>query len=258
MNNDFNVYLPIDTIKSVEPDSNTSKRKIIIAGFASTPAFDFVGESVLPIGIDDSYFKKSGWIDYEHDKNNIIGVPTANTFTDPQQGLFVEAELFPDNKYVMGILELSHQLEESGLNRKLGFSIEGRVVERDEANPKVITKVSITGVAVTKNPANSEATWDYIQKSNMELSKTAMTSGYGLTPDSQSDAGALRAENLVGAITTLAQAFGSSTDKNKMPKLLEDTVRLLDQRSDISPDAKILAMQVFTGISASDAEQHFR
>lgn len=262
MNNDFNVYLPIDTIKTIDTDSDNSsdasKHKIIIAGFASTPAFDFVGESILPIGIDDSYFKESGWIDYEHDKDNIIGIPTERTFTDPQRGLFVEAELFSDNPYVEEILQLNRQLEQVGSSRKLGFSIEGKVAERDKDNPKIITEVKITGVAVTKTPANPEATWDYVQKSNAQISKGAITSGYGLSPDTQSDGGAIRAESLAGSITNLAQALEIKKELNKMPKLIEDTIRLLDERPDISTGAKVLAMQVFTGMSADEAEQHFK
>lgn len=257
MNNDFNVYLPIDSIKSVEKSTEgNSRTAVLVAGWASTPAIDFVGESIMSFGIDDSYFKESGWIDYEHDKSIVIGVPTENTFTDPNKGLYVEAELFRDMPEVQEIMRLDEQLRSVNSPRKLGFSIEGNVIERDERNPKIITKVKITGVAITKNPANSEATWDMIQKSQLQIKKDAMTTGTGISPDTQVNGGALRVESLAGAITSLATAIGQS--KEEVDKISTETINILDSHPELDTKAKILAVQIFTGLSADDAGNLFK
>lgn len=223
---------------------------------ASTASRDFQGESIDPLGIDDSYFIDNGWVDYEHDKGTIIGVPTSNCFTDSNHGLYVEAKLFKNNKYVQNIMKLWTNLKEVGSDRKIGFSIEGQINKRDSDDPTIIREVQITGVAVTTNPANPDATWDVVQKSRfgaIDKSSAPLTSGYGISPDTQVDGGALRPESLAGHITSLAYAIGQMKSPEKLMELGSQVSTRLEQRPRENKDVDSLFLQIFTGISRKDA-----
>lgn len=160
LNKAFNVFLPFDKVSKSEDDNDTC----IVEGYASTSDRDLQSETILPSGIDDSYLIDNGWIDYEHDTDQVIGVPTKNTHVD-QHGLYLQAKLFKNMPQVQDIMKLYHNIKDNGIDRNLGFSIEGNVLERDDNDESIIRQVQITGVAVTKNPANTHATWELVSKS---------------------------------------------------------------------------------------------
>jgi len=252
--NKLNIFLPIDAELTEKSNNNRNSDKddnsVIVAGWASTPKFDFQGETVDPLGIDDSYFKDQGWIDYEHDKDNIIGYPTENTFTDSKRGLFVEAKLFKNNKYVKSLMDLINNLKETGSSRKLGFSIEGFINKRDENKPSIIRNIQITGIAVTKNPANPEATWETVQKSYY----SGLTAGYGVTPDTQVDGGALKVESMLGSMNNISTMLSSADANPELFKQLGDQLaNIIDDNQNSSPMLSQLYLQIFEGLSRDEA-----
>jgi len=60
---------------------------------------------------------------------------------------------------------LGKELAELGNPRRLGFSIEGKVVQRSEINKSKIVKAKVTNVAITHIPVNTEATFELVSKS---------------------------------------------------------------------------------------------
>lgn len=242
----FDIFLPFNKIeKSKDKDV---KKNVFVAGWASTPALDYQGERLDSFGLDASYLFKNGFVDYEHDREKVIGYPTSKSFVDPQKGLYVEAELFGDMPEVQNVLKLNNNLKKSQANRKLGFSIEGKVVKRDPVDKSIVRQVMVTGVAVTKNPANPEATWEQVQKSN------AMTAGTGASPDTQRNGGALRPESMASEIVNLATRIREM--EACVPDLdvfVKDTASALDSRG--ANDALIyqIFLQLFSGYSAEDA-----
>lgn len=153
----FNGTLPIT--KSYEEDG-----KRFIEGYASTSSGDLQGESVFPGGIDYSYFSKNGWINYDHGKkpDDIIGVPVGVRIDD--KGFYVKSMLFKDREKsneVWSLLESLKKhgvsLQEAGINRHLGYSIEGKVVQRFGGK---ISKCWIKNVSITPNPANNDCVID--------------------------------------------------------------------------------------------------
>ena len=50
-----------------------------------------------------------------------------------------------------------------GTDRKPGFSVEGRALERDKNNPKKVTKALITNVAMTMTPVNANSFADIVK-----------------------------------------------------------------------------------------------
>ena len=104
---------------------------------ASTGKVDLQQEQIDPRGIDASYLVSDGWVDYEHDPDQVIGVPTKNTHVD-SKGLFLEAKLFKNMPQVQDIMKLYHNIKDNNIDRHLGFSIEGNVIERDEDDDSIL------------------------------------------------------------------------------------------------------------------------
>lgn len=267
--------MPIDRVeKSGEGDEAT----YTISGMASTSDKDLQGETIDPQGINADYLLSDGWVDFEHDRDQVIGVPTENTYVD-SKGLFLEAKLFKNMPQVQDIIKLYHNIKDNHIDRQLGFSIEGNVLERDVSDDSIIRQVQITGVAVTKNPANTHATWELVSKSifglddEKEHSKTpdttdskpmlsmtvkldkmnkALTAGHGITPATQTDGGAFRTEALSGQLVSLAENMKQARKIGLRP--VANSVADILAHKDSGDDVMILFLQLFEGLSYNDSQ----
>lgn len=246
---EFNIFLPFDEVSKSKKSDKGGKDYVTVAGYASTPALDFQGEKIDPIGLDPSYLLNNGYVDYEHNSDIVIGVPTDNSYVDPEKGLYLEANLFTNMPQVQDIIKLNDNLKKTDAKRKLGFSIEGQVQKRNENNPNVIESVLVTGVAVTKNPANPEATWSMIQKSN------ALQAGYGITPETQHNGAANRAESFSSKIVNLAAAMHHlKEDGLDITDVAKSVAESLDQRGVKDDLVAQLFLQIFSGNSSAEAQ----
>lgn len=128
-----------------------------MGGIASTSDEDTDGEFLDPNGFDLSYFKKSGTVNWHHLSKEkpeaIIGEPSKANIT--KKGMYVECDLYNDSKLARQVYELGKVMEKNSKTRRLGFSIEGKVIERDPLNKNRITKARITGLAITHQPKNA-------------------------------------------------------------------------------------------------------
>lgn len=243
-------YIPnLDIEKSDNPkDSN---KNWYISGYASTGAVDTDGEQILPQGIDYSYFKKSGWITYEHEHgaSSIIGEPLADKIYTDEHGLKLMGVLYKDNPKAQEIWNLNKALQRDSISkRSLGLSIEGRVVERDDYNPKVIKSMILTAVTVTTHPANQEATWVGIEKS-------AYT-GYSANPEEMQNVSALRTEALEGTSNTVANAITSLSfvmERYNTEDILKDAEAIMRDKGYLNKNSLALLLQINQGISKSEA-----
>lgn len=158
----FNFFMPLDIEKAKD---KRGKQKMLIKGIASTNDKDSQGEILEASGFDLSYFKKAGYFNWHHQaKNNpsaIIGEPTDAKITN--KGLYVEGELYSESALAKSVYKLADTLQKSGSKRRLGFSIEGKAIERDPVNPKRITKARINHVAITHAPINGNTLMDVIK-----------------------------------------------------------------------------------------------
>lgn len=127
--------------------------KMWISGIASTEHEDLQGEKIKQDGLELSYFLKRGFFNDDHAKETgaKVGIPTEAVIT--KKGLWVKGYLLETGR-AKSIFELATALEKAGGERKLGFSVEGKVMGRDNNNPRVITKAWIKDVAVTASPIN--------------------------------------------------------------------------------------------------------
>lgn len=149
MKDDFKFHVPVDIVEKADGKGG---KKMVLGGIASTNDFDRQGESLLNEGFDMSFLVNSGHVNYHHRKDpaSIIGAPTK---AERQAGgMYIEAELY-DTPTAKAAYTLTKAMAKSG-RRKMGWSIEGKVLERDPLNPKIIKRAQITGVALTHLPVN--------------------------------------------------------------------------------------------------------
>lgn len=155
----FEFFVPCELVKSESTDKKDDKRWI--QGIASTDSKDLQNEKVLQSGIDFSYFLKNGFFNDNH-KETKVGEPVECRITE--KGLWVKGFLYKGMERADYWWNFLNSLEQSGANRKVGFSIQGKVVRRSGNS---ITKCWLQHVAITDCPVNTD-TWAEIVKSLSE------------------------------------------------------------------------------------------
>lgn len=212
----------------------------IVEGLASSGTEDLEGESIAPEGLDYSYFLTNGFLKWEHGKNpnNFIGEPLEARVT--KDGFYIKGRLYSHAPLALEAVQAIEALEKSKATRRVGFSIEGSVRQRDPKNPKKILKAVLRNVALTMNPVN-DTTWATLCKSlsgadalEVDLEKTLGTGTGGEAYGEHSDGSALRPESLekkkrlknavLQYIQTLVKQWnnsGESGDLGAVPEILK-------------------------------------
>lgn len=154
MSDNFNFWVPA-TIEKAKDENGVEVMRV--KGIASTADRDSEDEVLDPIGFDLNRFLKHGQINWNHqgknDPSKIIGEPDVARIT-PKGELYIEGYLYNESDLAKSVWKYGETLEKNSKTRKLGWSIEGRALERSISNPKHITKALITGVAITPTPVN--------------------------------------------------------------------------------------------------------
>jgi hypothetical protein len=99
---------------------------------------------------------------HNNSPNHVIGIPVYSKID--HIGFFTKGMLF-NNEMATHVWTLATELKSLGYPRKLGYSIEGKVVARSAINKSKIIKAKVTNVAVTHIPVNTEATFEAVSKS---------------------------------------------------------------------------------------------
>ena len=155
----FTFWCPLEKAQDLDPTTGDPVMKL--GGIASTSDEDSDGEFLDPKGFDIKPLIESGMVNWHHQAKGqpatIIGEPTKAEIRP--EGLYIETELYPSSKIACDVWELAETLEKDSKTRRLGYSIEGKVVKRksnDKKSPdyKKIVKAIITGVAITHQPKN--------------------------------------------------------------------------------------------------------
>lgn len=175
MEDTFYLHIPVtDLLMKSEGEGKEGRR--CVKGFASTEAMDQDREQVLQAGLDFSYLRKSGFINYDHQYMElggakapiIIGYPTVVEMRD--RGLWVEGDLLKADgsntseqmRLANEMWELGQALQKSGSDRRLAYSVEGGVLER---RGKKIVRSIARHVALTHKPVNPECSVETFAKS---------------------------------------------------------------------------------------------
>lgn len=170
----MNFHFDIDC--EVFEKSDVEGRDWKIGGIVSTDSMDRQQEVILQDGLDFRPFLKSGWFNDNHsqDTDAVLGYPTCaelRALPGGGRGWYVEGYLLKGTDRAQRIFELAKALQKS--NRKLGFSVEGKILERDEKNPNVVRKAIVREIAITRCPINPDTALSVLAKSMLpgELAK---------------------------------------------------------------------------------------
>lgn len=190
----FNSWVPGELIqKGMSPDSTKGP----IAGVVSTSSADIEGDKVIQGGLLWDYFLQHGWFDDNHD-GSILGYPTS--VTPGSEDTQVEGYLLLQHPRAAQLYTTAQLLKEAKSPRRLGFSVQGKVVERDPQDSTRITKAIVFRVAITEHPVNTETWLEPLE----QISKSLITAGYQ-TPAPQSNTSIYResVDGVVSQIETL-------------------------------------------------------
>ena len=235
-------FLPM----SVEKSDKGKNSDWYIEGLASTPDMDYQGDIIRPDAIDyKTVFEDHGWITYEHGKDvsDIIGEPI-DAFTD-EDGFHIKGKLYKASKKAQEVWNFQNMVSsESSKGRTLGFSIEGPIIARDPADPRVITKVQIKNVTVTYHPANPYAKMEVATKS-IDVADL----GYEVNPEKMSGISALQRNSVSDAIALLSYVINKEDKDEVLIKAQAEmeAAGLLNDRS------SALILQLGRGVSRGDA-----
>lgn len=242
------MFVPIDIEDSIKKSNeNSTEKSWYVRGYATTDDLDYQDDIILPEGIDISHLVEHGYINYEHQQGPEyrIGAPTKNTYVDLNKGLYVEGKLYKGNPHAQSIWNLATNISKSGVDRQLGYSIEGYARERNAKDPRIIEKTFITNVALTTNPANPNATWESFMKSYL--------AGHGITPETQVNGGALRSESFARSLHNLSYSYQKLKDPLEFEKVWKEVGNYLDAMDKYSPESAIIFLQLSKGLSRADA-----
>jgi hypothetical protein len=156
----FNFFVPVQFEKAKKGE----KGVVRVKGIASTSsAVDSDGETLFPDGFDVEPLLKKGFLNWDHQTKSrplsIVGEPEKAEVINNGRDLYIEGFLYPDSKDAQEVAELAQILEKNSKTRRLGYSIEGQVLQRgsnDKNHPlyKQVLKARITGIAITPQPKN--------------------------------------------------------------------------------------------------------
>lgn len=248
MSNDFGFYIPLE-IDLSKSDSN-SKGEHRIRGYASNNFKDRQDESILQSGLDISNFVNYGWFNYDHDNSILLGFPDKDKTKIDSKGLYVEGTLLKGVPIADRLWETSVALQKSDAPRRLGFSVEGKILQKSESGR--ILKACVYNCAITANPVNPTATWEAVCKSftedNADLEKVCAT-GYTVNIGEENNGSSLKRESLDSSLKNLANLAEDTEESKKKRNLLKE--QLLNKS--LSVNEAILFLQLTTGISRENA-----
>ncbi len=197
-----------------------------VVGLVACAGRDFQGEDIDQAGIDWDYFRKSGWINYEHQQGmeNVVGYPDPDGIEDA-----VDSEGNPATRVTMWLIldkrgkeiyDKMKFLQKAGNTRQFGFSVEGQALERDHLNPKKITKCRIKNVAITAHPVRDTARVEMVKSLASDLAGLNISS-IAVPPEQP-------------AIDVGKAAFEYKTMDKDLRKMLPDMPGASDQKKTVS------------------------
>lgn len=224
---DFTFFAPLEksflekALTQKEDDSDPFGWKV--GGYASSSEEDLEGESLIPGGIDFSYFLRFGWFNDDHQKGaaHKIGIPL-EAYVD-SKGFYTKGYLLKNIPESKGIYLLMKELATGNHPRRVGFSVEGKVVKQDGNR---IVKSWVKDVAITANPVNT-STYANLVKSlqNCDCSiqgdkischckshKMAKALSAGYQVEGQQNGDALRTQDLERKLKILTNKEGLSEE----------------------------------------------
>lgn len=156
MNDNFKFVIPAEIVKGKDGEWK-------VAGLASTPSIDRQGEVIMQEGIDATPIDSGkGFFNFDHDNSPESTIGVLDRYRKSERGLYVSGRLFKNHTRAKAVYEIMSSLDKSDTGR-VGMSVEGKVIERDPLNPRIIKRCVIRNVALTLNPVNQDTYADVIK-----------------------------------------------------------------------------------------------
>lgn len=150
----FSFWVPA----TLEKGSKGGVAEMRIKGIASSLAEDTDGQTLDPAGFDFRPLLERGFLNWDHQAKQrasaIIGECDFAELRNNNRDFYIEGFLYPDSDDAKDVYKLAQILEKNSKTRRLGFSIEGVVVEKDPVNPNWIKRARIIHIAITPMPKN--------------------------------------------------------------------------------------------------------
>jgi hypothetical protein len=176
----FTIYTPgvVDIIEKANAEEERP-----IGGFCSTQRRDRQEEIVLAKGLDFSEFLAHGYFNDNHKQDTHAALGWPDVVELRKSRWWTEGKLVKGYPPADKVWDLAKALKKSNAPRRLGFSIEGKVLERGLDNK--IVRANIRHVAITNSPVNTDCTWDTLTKAfgcveqvDAVLTRKAMSASY--------------------------------------------------------------------------------
>ena len=165
----FSCWTPIDIAKSMPtismPEENKEEEKFApISGLISSETKDLQGDTLLQGGVNWDYFLKKGWLNYEHKQGPefIVGEPISLEKRDGST--YLKGKLYLNTDLGKAVYNTAKAISEVS-DRRIGFSVEGQVLERDKNDSSIITKSRVLNVSVTAHPVNPDSKLEILARS---------------------------------------------------------------------------------------------
>lgn len=150
MENTFNVIIPAELSKSKNGDWR-------IRGLATTGSRDRQGEILKPEGVDLSPITEgTALLNWEHGSAPEDQIGLLDGYSRENNEIYVEGKLFKKHTRAKAVREIMESLEDGGDVGRLGMSVQGQIVKRNDANDKIVEKCIIDAVALTLKPVNTD------------------------------------------------------------------------------------------------------
>jgi|ETNvirnome_2_130_1030620.scaffolds.fasta_scaffold04582_4 hypothetical protein len=151
---DFRFWSPL-LVKADNPNGGFGEVALgKIGGVISSDTVDFQGETLDQDGVDWSYFEAHGLLNYNHTAL-ILGEPTAVIRKGGRT--LMEGVLYLHQPKAREVYQTAVAMRKSGARRSYGFSVEGKVLEREQGNPTNVRRARVMNVSVCEHPVNPDA-----------------------------------------------------------------------------------------------------
>jgi hypothetical protein len=169
----FAMWAPMEALgikKGRNPNGGDSESMVgRIGGIVSAQTVDQQKETLSQEGCDWGYFLEKGWFNLEHGTGpgSVLGHPekVMGTTFKGEPATRVEGVLYLAKAQAREVYETAKAMQKAGGARRLGFSVEGQVVERDSKDKTKIKKSRVLNVAITAHPVHPDARLEVLARS---------------------------------------------------------------------------------------------
>ncbi len=242
MEDSFKIVIPADLEKSKDGEWR-------ISGLASSSNVDRQGEVIMPSGVDCTPIDSGkGFFNFDHDNSpeNTIGL--LERYKKSEKGLFVQGKLFKNHSRAKAVYEIMSSLNKNEKGR-VGLSVEGKVIERDSFNPKIIKRCIIKNCAVTFNPVNEDTYVDLVKSlsgSEIQFESTGKVESTTTTTTSvESEPLTFTASQVVSILEKALGISGSASYGNTPPAQLSGGSALQQEESEKKKKLKKMSRELY-------------